>query len=168
MFKHSAIVAAALFAVVPAATHAQSSYPERPIRMIVPFAPGGGSDISARTMSEELGRALGTTIVIDNRPGAGSVLGTDLATQATPDGYTTLLGNISMAFNAALYKKLPYVALRDLAPISLATEQPNIIVIHPSLPVKNLQEFTALASKQPGELTYASAGLGSGDRKSVV
>lgn len=159
MFKHSAIAAAALFAAAPAFA---AQYPERPIRMIVPFAPGGGSDISARTMSEELGRALGTTIVIDNRPGAGSVLGTDLATQATPDGYTTLLGNISMAFNAALYKKLPYNALRDLAPISLATEQPNIIVTHPSLPAKNLQEFTALARKQPGKLTYASAGLGSG------
>lgn len=161
MFKHSAIAIAALFAAAQTGT-ATAAYPERPIRMIVPFAPGGGSDISARTMSEALGEALGTTIVIDNRPGAGSVLGTDLATQATPDGYTTLLGNISMAFNAALYKKLPYNALRDLAPISLATEQPNIIVIHPSLPAKNLQEFTALARSQPGKLTYGSAGLGSG------
>lgn len=161
MIKHSAIFAAALLAAVNAGS-AGAAYPERPIRMIVPFAPGGGSDISARTMSEALGQTLGTTIVIDNRPGAGSVLGTDLATQATPDGYTTLLGNISMAFNAALYKKLPYNALRDLAPISLATEQPNIIVIHPSLPAKNLQEFTALALKQPGKLTYGSAGLGSG------
>ena len=159
MFKHSAIVIAALFSALPASG---AQYPERPIRMIVPFAPGGGSDISARTMSEELGRALNTTIVIDNRPGAGSVLGTDLATQATPDGYTTLLGNISMAFNAALYKKLPYNALRDLAPISLATEQPNIIVIHPSLPANDLQEFVALAKSQPGKLTYGSAGLGSG------
>ena len=159
MFKRSAVVFAALFAAVPAAG---APYPERPIRMIVPFAPGGGSDISARTMSEELGQALGTTIVIDNRPGAGSVLGTDLATQATPDGYTTLLGNISMAFNAALYKKLPYNALRDLTPVSLATEQPNIIVIHPSLPANNLQEFVALAKAQPGKLTYGSAGLGSG------
>lgn len=163
MFKHSALVIAALFAAAPAfAAPFAAQYPERPIRMIVPFAPGGGSDISARTMSEELGRVLGTTIVIDNRPGAGSVLGTDLATQATADGYTTLLGNISMAFNAALYKKLPYNALRDLAPISLATEQPNIIVVHPSLPAKTLQEFVALAKSQPGKLTYGSAGLGSG------
>jgi tripartite-type tricarboxylate transporter receptor subunit TctC len=161
MFKQSAIVIGALFAAIPAA-HAQSSYPERPIRMIVPFAPGGGSDISARTMSNELGQALNTTIVVDNRPGAGSVLGTDLATKATPDGYTTLLGNISMAFNAALYKKLPYNALRDLATISLATEQPNIIVVHPSLPAKDFQEFVALARTQPGKLTFGSAGLGSG------
>jgi tripartite-type tricarboxylate transporter receptor subunit TctC len=159
MIKHSAIVVAALFAAVPASA---AQYPERPIRMIVPFAPGGGSDISARMMTDELGRVLGTTIVIDNRPGAGSSLGTDLATKALPDGYTTLLGNISLAFNAALYKKLPYNALRDLVTISLATEQPNIIVTHPSLPAKNLQEFVALARKQTGKLTYASAGLGSG------
>ena len=160
MLKHSAISIAALIAAAPAA-HAQSSYPERPIRMIVPFAPGGGSDISARTMSNELGAALGTTIVVDNRPGAGSIIGTDLATKATPDGYTTLLGNISMTFNAALYKKLPYNALRDLAPISLATEQPNIIVVHPSLQAKSFQEFVALARAQPGKLNFGSAGLGS-------
>ncbi len=161
MFKCSAIVIAALLAAVQTGT-AAAAYPERPIRMIVPFAPGGGSDISARTMSEALGQALGTTIVVDNRPGAGSSLGTDIATKSSPDGYTTLLGNISMAFNAALYKKLPYIALRDLAPISLATEQPNIIVAHPSLPAKNFREFIALARSQPDKLTYASAGLGSG------
>ncbi len=157
-FSVATLVAA--LAIAPA-VQAQD-YPARPIRMIVPFAAGGGSDISARTMSDALGQALGTTIVVDNRPGAGSVLGTDLATKAAPDGYTTLLGNISMTFNAALYKKLPYNALRDLAPISLATEQPNIIVTHPSLPAKTLQEFIALARTQPGKLTYASAGLGSG------
>lgn len=161
MFKHSAIAIAALL-VAASATPAWSAYPERPIRMIVPFAPGGGSDISARTMSDELGQTLGTTIVIDNRPGAGSTLGADIASKASADGYTLFLGNISMAFNAALYKKLPFNALRDFAPISLATEQPNIIVIHPSLAAKNLQEFTELAQKQPGKMTYGSAGLGSG------
>lgn len=157
-FSVATLVAA--LAIAPAAQ--AQDYPARPIRMIVPFAAGGGSDISARTMSDALGQALGTTIVVDNRPGAGSVLGTDLAAKAAPDGYTTLLGNISMTFNAALYKKLPYNALRDLAPISLATEQPNIIVTHPSLSAKTLQEFIALARTQPGKLTYASAGLGSG------
>lgn len=137
-------------------------FPSRPIRMIVPFAPGGGSDISARTMTDVLGQALGTTIVIDNRPGAGSSLGADIASKSLPDGYTLLLGNISLAFNAALYKKLPFVATRDFAPISLATEQPNIIVTHPSLAAKNFQEFITFARTQPGKLTYASAGLGSG------
>ncbi len=161
MFERSALVVAALLATVPA-VQAQSSYPERPIRMIVPFAPGGGSDISARTMTDALGQSLGTTIVIDNRPGAGSVLGADIASKSAPDGYTLFLGNISMAFNAALYKKLPFNAIRDFAPVSLATEQPNIIVAHPSLPAKNFKEFVALARSQPDKLTYASAGLGSG------
>ncbi len=160
MVKHSAIVVTALFIAVSSA-HAQT-YPTKPIRMIVPFAPGGGSDISARTMSDALGQNLGTTIVVDNRPGAGSVLGADIASKSPPDGYTLFLGNISMAFNAALYKQLPFNAIRDFAPISLATEQPNMIVTHPSLPAKNFKEFVALARSQPGKLTYASAGLGSG------
>ncbi len=161
MFKHSAILVAALIASIPAA-RAQSSYPERPIRMIVPFAAGGGSDISARLLADGISPALGQIVVIDNRGGAGSTLGTDIASKATPDGYTLLLGNISLAFNAALYKELPYNAVRDLATVSLATEQPNIIVTHPSLPAKNFKEFIALARAQPGKLTYASAGLGSG------
>ncbi len=155
MFKCSAIVIAALLAAVQTGT-AAAAYPERPIRMIVPFAPGGGSDISARTMSEALGQALGTTIVVDNRPGAGSSLGTDIATKSSPDGYTTLLGNISMAFNAALYKKLPYVALRDLAPISLATEQPNILVAHPSLPASNFSGRVPRAPSKPLKRSRAS------------
>lgn len=152
---------AALLAAAPLAVTA-AQYPERPIRMIVPFAPGGGSDISARTMTDALGQTLGTTIVIDNRPGAGSVLGADIASKSAPDGYTLFLGNISMAFNAALYKKLPFNAIRDFTPISLATEQPNIIVAHPSLQAKNFKEFVALARTQPDKLTYGSAGLGSG------
>lgn len=153
------LIAAIVAAIGPAQAQ---SYPTKPIRMIVPFAPGGGSDISARTMTDTLGQNLGTTIVVDNRPGAGSVLGADIASKSLPDGYTLFLGNISMAFNAALYKKLPFNAIRDFAPISLATEQPNIIVAHPSLPAKNFKEFVALARSQPGKLTYASAGLGSG------
>ncbi|MGA0025090.1 MAG: Bug family tripartite tricarboxylate transporter substrate binding protein [Burkholderiales bacterium] len=161
MLKTVATLAAAgMFAIAPQ-VQAQD-YPTKPIRMIVPFAPGGGSDISARTMTDAFGQALGTTIVVDNRPGAGSVLGADIASKAVPDGYTLFLGNISMAFNAALYKKLPFNAIRDFAPISLATEQPNIIVTHSSLPAKNFKEFIALAKSQPGKLTYASAGLGSG------
>jgi len=137
-------------------------YPTRPVRMIAPFAPGGGTDITARILAEGLGKVLGQTVVVDNRPGAGSTLGTDLAAKATPDGYTLLLGNISMAFNAALYKKLPYNTLRDFAPISLATDQPNILVAHPSQPAKTLREFVKLAQAQPGKLTYGSAGNGSG------
>jgi len=146
----------------PVACMAAEKYPSRPVRLIAPFAPGGGTDISARILAEGLGKALGETVVVDNRPGAGSVLGTEIAAKASPDGYTLLLGNISMAFNAALYRKLPYDTLRDFIPISLVTDQPNILVAHPSLPAKTFKEFVALARAQPGKLTYGSAGVGSG------
>ena len=143
------------------AANAQT-YPNRPIRMVVPFAPGGGSDISARVLADGLTEALGQTLVVDNRPGAGSILGTDIVAKANPDGYTTLLGNISMAFNTAIYKKLPYDAVKDFIPISLVTDQPNILVAHPSLAAKSFKEFLALAAAQPGKLTYGSAGIGAG------
>jgi tripartite-type tricarboxylate transporter receptor subunit TctC len=157
---HGGVLAAVLTALCPLA--AAQEYPSRPVRMVVPFAPGGGSDIAGRVLAEGLTKALGQPVVVDNRPGAGSTLGTDIVTKASPDGYTTLLGNISLAFNPALYKNLPYNALRDLAPVSLVVEQPNILVAHPSLPAKTLADFTALAKSSPGKLTYASAGLGSG------
>ena len=159
------VLAAALAAfsiAVSALPAAAQNYPTRPIRLIVPFAPGGGSDISARVLAEGLSKALGQQVVVDNRPGAGSTLGTDIASKATPDGYTALLGNISLAFNPALYRKLPYNALHDLVPVSLVVEQPNILVAHPSLPAKTLKDFTALARSAPGKYTFGSAGLGSG------
>lgn len=155
-----AVWAAVLLPSVP--LWAADSYPNRPIRMIVPFAPGGGSDISGRILADGLGKALNQQIVVDNRPGAGSTIGADLAAKATPDGYTTFLGNISLAFNSALYKHLPYNALTDFTPISLVVEQPNILVAHPSLPARTLADFVKLAQASPGKLTYASAGLGSG------
>lgn len=157
----SASLLAALFAFVAVPAVAQD-YPARPIRLIVPFSPGGGSDISARILADGLSEALRQTIVVDNRPGAGSVLGWSIAAKATPDGYTTLLGNISAAFNTALYRKLPYDAVRDFTPISLVTQQPNILVANPALPAKSFKEFLALADSQPGKLTFASAGRGSG------
>lgn len=138
------------------------NYPNRPIRMVVPFAPGGGSDISGRILAEGLNKALGQPVVVDNRPGAGSTIGTDIVSKATPDGYTLLLGNISLAFNPALYRKLPYNSLRDFIPVSLVVEQPNILVTHPSVPAKTLKEFIALVHSAPGKFTYGSAGLGSG------
>jgi len=154
-------LAVLLSAIAPAAG-AQHSYPERPIRMVVPFAPGGGSDISARVLAVGLGESLKQTIVVDNRPGAGSILGCDIVAKSAPDGYTTLLGNISMAFNTALYKKLPYDVIKDFSPITLVTDQPNILVANPALPAKTFKEFLSLADSQPGKLNYGSAGLGSG------
>lgn len=161
MRRFTPTLLAAILAVLAVPAIAQS-YPTRPIRLVAPFAPGGGTDISARLLAEPLGRALKETVVVDNRPGAGSVVGTEIVAKSNPDGYTLLLGNISMAFNAALHRKLPYNTLRDFAPISLVSDQPNILVAHPSLPAKSFKEFIALARSQPGKLTYASAGTGAG------
>ena len=137
-------------------------YPSRPIRLVVPAAPGGGTDISARILAEGLGQALGQTVVVDNRAGAGTVLGADIVSKAAPDGYTLLISPNSLAFNAALYRKLPYNTLKDFAPISLVADQPNILVAHPSLPAKSFAEFVALARAQPGKLVYGSGGVGVG------
>ena len=157
-----AVSIASLCALPAPAAAAAGSYPERPIRLVAPFAPGGGTDITARILAEGLGRTLGQTVVVDNRPGAGSVLGCEIVAKSNADGYTLLLGNISMAFNAALYRKLPFDTLRDFLPISLVTDQPNILVAHPTLAAKTFQEFVALARKDAGKLTFGSAGVGSG------
>src|SRR5687767_7469045 len=117
------------------------AYPDRPIRLIVPFAPGGGTDINARILQEPIGTALGQTIVIDNRPGAGSSLGSAMAAKATPDGYTLLLGTISLTINPAVYKSLPFDAQRDLIPITRVSDQPSILVALPSLQAKTLPDL---------------------------
>ena len=128
----------------------------------MPFAPGGGTDINARILSDPIGKALGQTIVIDNRPGAGSSIGSDIAAKSVPDGYTLLLGTISLTINPAVYKKLPFDAQRDLVPITRVSDQPSILVVHPSLPAKTFQEFIALARAQSGKITFGSAGHGTG------
>jgi tripartite-type tricarboxylate transporter receptor subunit TctC len=153
-----AILCAAFTAAAMAAEH----YPERPIRLIAPYPPGGGVDLNARILADLLGPVLGQTILVDNRPGAGSRLGTELVSKAPPDGYTLGLSAIDMAIAAALYDNLPYDTLRDFVPISLLTEQPNILVAHPSLAAKSLQEFIALARARPGKLTYSTSGIGTG------
>jgi len=145
-----------------------AAYPDRPIRLIVPFAPGGGSDINARILVEPFSTALGQTIVIDNRPGAGSSVGSAMAARATPDGYTLLLGTISLTINAAMYKQLPFDAQRDLIPITRVSDQPSIIVSHPSLAAKTLTDVIALARAQPGKLTYGSAGIGTGSHLAIT
>lgn len=163
MFRYAcASLFATLLATLAPPAAAADSYPARPIRLVVPFAPGGGTDINARILAEPLGRALGQTVVVDNRPGASSIIGTDIVTKATPDGYTLLMNTISMAINAAVYRKLPFDVRRDLAAISLISDQPNIVVAHPSLPAKTLKEFMALARSQPGKLTFGTPGPGTG------
>ena len=135
-------------------------YPVKPIRFIVPYAPGGGTDIVARTLGQALTDRLGRSVVIDNRPGAGGTLGTALAAAAPPDGYTMVLSGTSMIFAAFLYKDLPYDTLRDLAPVSMVASQPNLLVVHPSLPVSSVKDLITLAKAKPDSISYASGGSG--------
>jgi tripartite-type tricarboxylate transporter receptor subunit TctC len=143
-----------------AVAHAQK-YPERPIRLIVPFSPGGTSDLMGRVVGARIGEVLGTTVVVDNRGGAGGTLGAALAAQAAPDGYTLLVPHVGLAVNETLYAKKQYNAVKDLAPVSRLGETPNSVVVKNALPVKNIGDLIALAKKQPGQVIYASAGVGS-------
>jgi tripartite-type tricarboxylate transporter receptor subunit TctC len=146
----------------------QESYPQRPVRFVVPFAPGGTTDIIARIVGSALSEYLGQQFVVDNRGGAGSSIGTAIAARAQADGYTIILNNNGLAINETLYDKLPYSALKDLAPISLVGETPNALIVNNALPVKTVKEFVALARTSPGKLTYASAGIGSSTHLSVA
>jgi tripartite-type tricarboxylate transporter receptor subunit TctC len=153
-------VGAALLAAVAGAALAQAGYPNRPVRIVVPSSPGGGTDILTRLLTPQLTERLHQQVVVDNRPGAGSIIGNELVSRAAPDGYTLLMGISTLAILPAMHKKLPYDALRDLAPITQAIAAPNVLVVHPSLPVRSVKELIAFARKRPGDLSYASAGLG--------
>ena len=145
--------------LAPASLIAQA-YPLKPIRMIVGFAPGGGTDVTARTIVQQLSEGLGQRVVIDNRPGANGVLGTDIAAKSPPDGYTILMVNSGHTVNPGMYPKLPYDTIRDFAPISLVVMLSNLLVVHPSLPVKSVPEFVRLARAKPGSINYGSGGYG--------
>jgi tripartite-type tricarboxylate transporter receptor subunit TctC len=146
---------------------AQTSYPTRTVRLIVPSSPGGGTDISARILAPQLTQFLGQQVIVENRPGAGTMIGGEAVARAAPDGYTLLMGISTLAINPAMYKKVPYDALKDLAPISQAVALSNVLVIHPSLPSRNLKEFIAFAKARPGELNFASAGKGTSPHLSM-
>lgn len=157
------LIAACALTLAPAIALAQlaGDYPSRPVRLIVPFAPGGPTDIAARLIGEKLGARWNQQIVIDNRPGAGGNLGSDIAAKSAPDGYTMVLGvTDSHAINISLMKQMPYHPLRDFEPVTQATIFPNAIAVHPSLPAKNLKELIDLAKRQPGKLSYGSDGNG--------
>jgi len=142
---------------------AQPAYPVKPIRMVVPLAPGGPSDILARSMAQKLTESMKQTVFVENRTGAGGTIGIDVAAKAPPDGYTLLLVAVaSYTINASLYPKLPYDPHKDLAPISILAGAPYILVVHPALPVRNLKELIALDKRRPGELNYSSGGAGTG------
>ena len=146
--------------------HAQD-YPAKSVRMIVPFAPGGTSDFVARIYAQALSKELGQQVVIDNRGGAGGTIGADLAAKAPPDGYALLLYNIAMAFGPAMYNALPYDAVNDFAPVSMVGSAPSALLANPSLPVRSVAEFLALARARPGELNYGTGGGGSSGHLAV-
>lgn len=148
-------------AAVPPLTAMAQDYPAKPIRFIVPFAPGGGNDILGRVVAQKLNEAFNVPVVVDNRGGAGGTIGTDLTAKAPSDGYTMLINNVSLAVNVTLYPKLPYDTLKQLEPVTLVGRQPNILVVHPALPVKSVKELLALARAKPQHITYGSGGIGS-------
>jgi tripartite-type tricarboxylate transporter receptor subunit TctC len=136
------------------------TYPNKAVRMIVPFPPGGNTDIIARIVVPRMSEDLGQQIIIDNRGGAGSIIGTELASKAPPDGYTLLMVSAAHVMNPSVTKKLPYDSIKDFTPISVVADVPTAFVVHPSLPVKTVKELIALAKSKPGELNYATAGSG--------
>ncbi len=156
---YSTLLAAATLAALAST---QAAAQGRPLRLIVPYPPGPGVDLIARTVSTQLTQTLSQQIVVDNRPGAGSVIGVDLAAKSPPDGNTLLFVNLAYAINAAMMTKLPYDSLRDLAPVTVVATQPHILVVNPAVPVKSVRDLIALAKSKPGEVTYASAGNGTG------
>lgn len=153
---------AALLGVNSVSAQSDSQYPSKPIRMIVPSAPGSGPDIMARAIGQKLTESLGQPVVIDNRPGAGGIIGSEAAAKSPPDGYTLIMSNAGAhAVNASLYAKLPYDPVRDFAPVTLVAMAPNILIVHPALPVRSVKELIVLAKAKPGELTFGSGGNGS-------
>jgi tripartite-type tricarboxylate transporter receptor subunit TctC len=156
------MLSAAVFALATtSAPVVAQKYPEKPIRLLVPFAPGGGTDVLARFMSAKLSDNLGVSVVIENRGGAGGTIGTELAARSAPDGYTILFTSASYSFNPGLYTKLAFDPLKDFAPITLIAMVPHLLIVHPSMPVKNVKELIALARKHPGDVFYGSGGAGS-------
>jgi len=147
---------------IPLATHCAQAqdYPTKPIRLIVPFAPGGGTDITARSIALKLTEAWGQTVVADNRAGANGTIGVEIAAKSAPDGYTLTMISSSHSVNVSLYKKLPYDLIKDLSPITQATTQPYALVVHPSVAAKSVRELIALAKAKPGTLNYGSSGTG--------
>ena len=155
------LVAASLLA---AASAAAQSYPVRPVRVIVPYAAGGNTDFTARAIGAKLSDVFGQQVIVDNRPGGATNIGTEVAAKAPPDGYVLLMGGASNAINMSLFARPPYDTLRDFAPVILCVKGANVLSAHPSLPAKSLRELIALARAQPGKLNFASSGIGSSNQ----
>jgi tripartite-type tricarboxylate transporter receptor subunit TctC len=154
--------------IAPAVAAAAENYPSRPIRIVAPSTPGDAPDVIARLVAERLSSALGQQVFVENHPGAGGVVGSDIVAKAAPDGYTLIIGNAgSHGINAAVYSKLPYDIQRDFAPVCQIAVAPNIMVVNPELPVNTVQQFIAYAKARPGKMNYASGGNGSSSHMSM-
>ena len=154
-------VAVVLAFVSCTATLAQPAYPAKAIRLVVPFPPGGTTDILARVAGQKITEATGQQVIVDNRPGAGGNIGTEIVAKAPPDGYTLLTDpGSTLTINPSLFTKLPFDPLKDFAPVTIIAAVPNLLVVHPSLPVRNVKELISLAKAKPGQLNYASTGAG--------
>jgi len=160
--RHGACALVVIFAAALTGESFAQAYPARPVRMVVPTAAAGGADLIARVVAPKLSERLGQQVVIENRPGAGSIIGSEVVAKSPPDGYTFLLAFIAHSTNPVIYKKVPYDAQRDFSPITLAVTSPHVIVVHPSLPVKSVKDLIALARARPGELNFGSGGNGTG------
>ena len=162
------LVACALggMACLPVSALAQT-YPAKTVRFIVPSAPGGGTDIVTRVVAQKMSESMGQQFVVENRAGAGSIIGVDIAAKSAPDGYTLVMSPSTVVINPFLFKKLPFDVLRDLAAVSEAASVSNVLVVHPSVPANSVSEFVALAKKSPGQLSFATAGTGSSPHMSV-
>ena len=145
--------------------HAQA-FPTRPIRIVAPYVPGGGVDFVARVIAGKLSETIGQQVIVENRPGGGTNIGSEAVVRAAPDGYTVLLGGVPNTANMTLFKKPPYDVVKDFAPVTQTTIAPNILAVHPSVPVRSVKELIALAKQRRGELTFASAGIGSSNHLS--
>jgi tripartite-type tricarboxylate transporter receptor subunit TctC len=162
----ASLAAAAVAMSFIATAHAQT-YPTKPIRIIVPQSPGASTDLTAHLIAQRLSAAFGQPVVVDNRPGAGSIIGTDLVAKATPDGYTLLVVASSITLNPTLHKNLPFDPIRDLAPITQLSSFPNLLTVHPSLPVKTVKDLIALLKAKPGSINYGSSGTATGTHLSA-
>jgi tripartite-type tricarboxylate transporter receptor subunit TctC len=156
------MIAVSMLATAWALPAAHAAFPDKPLHLVVPYPPGGGNDTMARALSKKMTEDLGVSVIIDNKPGANGILATDYVKRADPDGYTLLMANVgSHGINPTLYKNVQYDAYNDFTPISLVATSPNVLVVPPSLGVKNLREFVAYAQAHPGKVTYGSNGIGS-------
>jgi len=154
------VLVAAWLGVLPAPGRAGGAFPDHTIRIVVPFAPGGGTDVLARSIGQVLTQAWGQTVIVDNRPGGGTVSGTEMVARAAPDGYTLLFTANPFTVNPSLLSSLPFDPVKDFVPVTLVARAPLLLVVHPSLPVHSVAELIALAKREPGTLNYASSGIG--------